>query len=161
MVAPSFVLHCCVSCIVSTVSTTSAQSPTNSPWDSCSSVQSYVQSHPNCYIDNFEGSGFSDSCSGFFCYTNYNYTDIYVNECEDPVSVAVYYDSYGDYDYDYSNYYHFQYAFNQSETVDNDASYGDSGRYTAIMARNASHLGFEVYTHCLLTYLVHYLWKII
>ena len=84
-----------------------------------------------------------------------------MDECEDPVSVAVYYDDYGDYDYDYSNYYLFQYAFNQSETVDSDSFYGDSGRYTAIMARNASHIGFEVYTHCLLTtcYIIKYSMK--
>ena len=72
------------------------------------------------------------------------YLSVFVEECEDPASVLVHYDL-----YDEDSFDEFQYVFNQSEIVDNDGiySYGDSGRYTGIMARNASHLGFEVYTH--------------
>ena len=72
------------------------------------------------------------------------YLSVFVEECEDPASVLVHYDLYNEDSFD-----EFQYVFNQSEIVDNDGiySYGDSGRYTGIMARNASHLGFEVYTH--------------
>ena len=61
-----------------------------------------------------------------------------MQKCEDPVTVEVYYDIYTDGFYDY-----FQYEYNQSEAVDNDVGRGLS-TYTAIMDRNASHLGFEV-----------------
>ena len=36
----------------------------------------------------------------------------------------------------------FEYLYNKSETV--NSYYGDRGHYTAIMERNASHLGFDV-----------------
>ena len=62
----------------------------------------------------------------------------FVDECQDPVTVAVHYDSY------YPDYVEFQYVYNQSEIVDNYGQ-GDTGRYSGILARNASHLGFEVY----------------
>ena len=81
---------------------------------------------------------YGDPCSGLYCYDRDFYYDFTVQKCEDPVTVEVYYDIYRDGFYDY-----FEYEYNQSETVDND---GDSGLsyYTAIMDRNASHLGFEV-----------------
>ena len=60
-----------------------------------------------------------------------------MEECQDPVSVEVHYDSY------YPDYVEFQYVYNQSEIVDNYGQ-GDTGRYSGILARNASHLGFEV-----------------
>ena len=63
-----------------------------------------------------------------------------MEECQDPVTVAVRYGTYGDTDVDYSNSVEFQYVYNQSEIVDQ----GDTGRYSGILARNASHLGFEV-----------------
>ena len=116
------------------VSTTSAQTPTHSSQDSCSSVYSYFQSHPSCYVyDTREG-----GCSGFNCSWNNSFLEVNVEECQDPVTVAVHYDSY------YSGYVEFQYVYDQSEIVDN---YGqvDTGRYSGILARNASHLGFEVY----------------
>ena len=69
---------------------------------------------------------------------------MFVEECQDPVSIVVHYEHYGDVG---STYVEFQYVFNQSEVVDNDGiySYGETERYTVTMARNASHVGFEVY----------------
>ena len=71
---------------------------------------------------------------------------MFVEECQDPVSIVVHYELYGDVG---STYVEFQYVFNQSEVVDNDGiySYGETERYTVTMARNASHVGFEVYIY--------------
>ena len=136
------------------VSTTSAQTPTDSSQDSCSSVYSYVQSRPSCYIYDYDYDTHEEGCSAFYCSWNSSFIDVNVEECQDPVSVAVLYARYGgDYtseDYDYSDYVEFQYVYNQSETVDNYA-WGDTGKYSGILARNASHLGFGV-SHCIASY---------
>ena len=117
------------------VSTTSAQTPTDSTQDSCSSVYSYFQSHPSCSIYDYDAH--EGGCSGFYCSWNSSFIEVYVEECQDQVSVAAHYDSY------YPDYVEFQYVYNQSEIVDNYGQ-GDTGRYSGILARNASHLGFEV-----------------
>ena len=116
--------------------------------DSCSSLNQYVVWNPNCYIYSFGA-----PCSGLYCYddTTNTYVEIEVNECEDPVSVLVFYEHY---DSTIRHYEEFQYLFNQSESVENDGIYSyydysgfgdvDAGTFTAIMERNASHLGFEV-----------------
>ena len=64
---------------------------------------------------------------------------------------------YDHYDSRTGHFEDFQYLFNQSESVENDGIYSyydyydysgfgdvDTGIFTAIMERNASHLGFEV-----------------
>ena len=56
-----------------------------------------------------------------------------MKECADPVLVTVEY---------LDPKLEFKYVFDHSETVTN----GDSGNYTGVMARNASHIGFEVAT---------------
>ena len=69
-----------------------------------------------------------------------------MEKCEDPVTVEVYYSKLIYYDTITDGFYDdFQYEYNQSEAVENDVGSGLS-TYTAIMDRNASHLGFEVYT---------------
>ena len=103
-------------------------------WDSCDSLQHYVDLHPNCSISNY-----GEPCSGLFCYDYVSFSYYYnfiVQKCEDPVTVDVfvYWNSHDNVSY----YDYFDYLYNQSETVDSN------GSYTAIMERNASHLGFEV-----------------
>ena len=67
-----------------------------------------------------------------------------MEKCEDPVTVEVYYSKYIYHDTFTDGFYDdFQYKYNQSEAVDNDVGRGLS-TYTAIMDRNASHLGFKV-----------------
>ena len=74
-----------------------------------------------------------------------------MDECKDPVTVLVDYAAWTAYDgdciEDYSNSVDFRYVYNKSEIVDQ----GDTGRYSGILARNASHLGFEV-SHCIALY---------
>ena len=133
----------------STAIVTHAQS---GAYSSCGSLQHYIDGHPHmsCYI-------YEDSCSGMSCYgygingTNYVSTSFTVQKCEDPVTVYTYASiSIG------HHYFSFSYEFNKSETIDSDGHYYyyydydydydyNLSSYTAILDRNASHLGFEVH----------------
>ena len=98
-------------------------------WTSCTSLQHYVNEHPNCYIRNN-----SEPCSGLNChYEDSDVTNItfYISKCEDPVTVNVYVELYnGEYaDYEYS----------QSETF-----HLRGYSFSAILERNATHLAFMV-----------------
>ena len=75
-------------------------------------------------------------CSGKKFYLTVN-----VKRCIHLASVYVEYTLYGK-----GNYTKFEYVFHQSETVSNEGreSNGDTMLYTGVVARNASHLGFEV-----------------
>ena len=88
----------------------------------CQSFQHYVSEHPNC-------TSFGD-CYQLFCWDPHNnYAYFIVNQCEDPVTVDVGVSSPP-----------FQHQYNRSET-----EVGIDGTpFTAIMARNASHLELEV-----------------
>ena len=122
---------------------------TRAQWDYCG-LDRYTQPGFNCFVENY-----GEPCSGIYCYNNNTYISIFVQKCEDPVSVLVHYDYY-DYDFGFEE---FQYVYNQSETVENDGYYSyysyyygydssgqfvEPGSYTGILDRNASHLGFEV-----------------
>ena len=113
------------------VSVINAHSTTGASQDSCSSLQRYITLH-NCYNP---GQIFNkNSCSlHIICTYNDLLVEVLVKECADPVSVTVHYILYGGTE--------FKYVFGHSETVTN----GDSGNYTGIVARNASHTGFEVH----------------
>ena len=65
---------------------------------------------------------------------------VVVKRCVYPASVDVKCLLYG------RNHTMFEYVFQQSETVSNEGreSNGDTMLYTGVVARNASHLGFEV-----------------
>ncbi|CAI8024431.1 hypothetical protein GBAR_LOCUS14183, partial [Geodia barretti] len=128
------------------VSTTSTQTPAVSSQDPCSSVHSYIESHPDCSVYDLREGG----CSEVDCHWNNSYIAVDVDECKDPVTVEVNYATWTSYDgdciEDLSNSFNFFYFYNQSEIVDNYKVRKDTGRYSAILARNASHLGFEVRT---------------
>lgn len=98
--------------------------------NSCGSLQHYVDTHQGCHINR-------DSCSGLSCYDNITNISFIVQNCEDPVTVDVYVESNKGGDPAYLSY-----QFNQSETVNTEFN-----SFTAIMDRNASHLGFMVYTY--------------
>ena len=66
------------------------------------------------------------------------YLEVVVKQCVNPASVDVKCMSYGK-----RNYTMFEYVFQQSETVSNEGN-GYTRLYTGVVARNASHLGFEV-----------------
>ncbi|CAI8024429.1 hypothetical protein GBAR_LOCUS14183 [Geodia barretti] len=127
------------------VSTTSTQTPAVSSQDPCSSVHSYIESHPDCSVYDLREGG----CSEVDCHWNNSYIAVDVDECKDPVTVEVNYATWTSYDgdciEDLSNSFNFFYFYNQSEIVDNYKVRKDTGRYSAILARNASHLGFELY----------------
>ena len=116
---------------------------------SCESLEQYVDQHSDqdCYIYQYP------PCSGMSCSdqggsTANTYASIYIQRCEDPVTVYTYVDVYQN-----GHYHYYSYEFNQSETVDTYGyyyDYDDHGNHnlsslTAILDRNASHLGFEVY----------------
>ena len=144
----------------STAIVTQAQS---GAYSSCGSLQHYIDEHPriSCYI-------YGDPCSGMSCNsyglngTHYVYVSFTVQKCEDPVTVY----TYGDVGFNTGHYLYFSYEFNKSETVDTygygydyyyEYDYGydhNLSSYTAILDRNASHLGFEVYT-CTCMYIVN------
>ena len=65
------------------------------------------------------------------------YTAVFIQKCEDPVTVDVYVFD----DADVAFYY----SYNESETVD----YGQDS-YTGILERNATHLGFMVGVHVII-----------
>ena len=71
------------------------------------------------------------------------YLIVVVKRCVNPASVDVKCMLYGKRPWNYSK---FEYVFQQSETVSNEGreSNGDTRLYTGVVARNASHLGFEV-----------------
>ena len=120
-------------------------------YSSCEPLQQYVDEHPGCYIYyNY----YDEICYGMRCSGSgpngsnitYLYTRFNVQRCQDPVTVSTY-----AYMYQNGRYHGFSYTFDQSETVDNLDYYYyyyydsyDDVSYTAILDRNASHLGFEV-----------------
>ena len=69
------------------------------------------------------------------------YLTVIVKQCVNPASVDVKCALYGK-----RNYTKFEYVFQQSETVRSEGreNNGDTRLYTGVVARNASHLGFEV-----------------
>ena len=75
------------------------------------------------------------------CFEDKFYLRIIVKQCVNPASVYVECNLYGK-----RNSTRFEYVFQQSETVSNEGreSNGDTRLYTGVVARNASHLGFEV-----------------
>ena len=122
--------------------TISAQPPTGSSQDSsCSSVLRYIQMHPGCLIPERIFVGIS-TCLNIMCSCTNFYLKAFVNEC--PVSVHIEFDLY------YVT--ELTHVFSQSETVETQGSNGDTWNYTGIMARNVSHLGFEVCS-CSIEYL--------
>ena len=125
-----------------TSATVSAQPPTGSSQDSsCSSVLRYIQTHPGCAIVDRIFVGFS-TCSNILCSLDKSYLNAVLHEC--PVSVYIQFELYY-----VTKVIH---VFSQSETVETQGSNGDTWKYTGIMARNASHLGFEVCS-CSIEYL--------
>ena len=91
--------------------TTGGHFPTASPWDSCSSVQSYLDSHPHCYTNLFD----EIDCYHMTCSDAKLYLLVIVKQCVNPASVYVDYTLYGK-----RNYTKFEYVFQQSETVSNE-----------------------------------------
>ena len=81
-----------------------------------------------------------NSCSHIICSENDFYLEVRVRECTNPAPVEITYGWCGQIPAN------IKYVFEQSETVRNVSkqSNGDTKRYTGIVARNASHLGFEV-----------------
>ena len=78
------------------------------------------------------------NCVGFSCFGDDSII-VRAKRCTDPVEISV---NYGFTD-DNGNEHTFRHTFNKSETVGNDGN-GDTGRYTAVMSRNISHVRFEV-----------------
>ena len=74
------------------------------------------------------------------------YLEVVVKQCVNPASVDVKCMLYPKRPW---NYTMFEYVFHQSETVSNEGR-EDTRLYTGVVARNASHLGFEVLAqiHC-------------
>ena len=68
-----------------------------------------------------------------FCHADEINGGVFIDTCQDPVYAGVFVDLY------YPNYDYFFYYYNQSEMVEEDDFV-----YTALMKRNASHLGFMV-----------------
>ena len=105
-------------------------------WTSCASLQLYVNEHPECYVEDF-----GEPCSGLYCEVingnHYIYSVVFIQKCEDPVTV----DAYVFDDADVAFYY----SYNESETVD----YSQDS-YTGILERNATHLGFMVGVHVII-----------
>ena len=114
---------------------------------SCESLEQYVDQHSDqdCYIYQ------NPLCYGMYCSnhggsTANRYASLFVQRCEDPVTVYTYASV------NQSGHYHYySYVFNQSETVDTNGYFSDHDHsnhnlssLTAILDRNASHLGFEV-----------------
>ena len=96
--------------------------------------------HPGCFIA--ERVFGSSTCSNIICSsTNFN-INAFAKEC--PVSVHIQFELY------YVT--ELTHVFSKSETVETQDSNGDTWNYTGIMARNASHLGFEVCS-CSIEYL--------
>ena len=83
----------------------------------------------------------SHECFIMYCSADTFDLKVVVKQCVDPASVDVKCMSYGK-----GNYTKFEYVFQQSETVRSEGreSNGDTRLYTGVVARNASHLGFEV-----------------
>ena len=118
-------------------------------YSSCGSLQHYINEHLpiSCRI-------YGDPCYGMSCYnygindTRYVYASFTVQKCEDPVTVYTY-----AYVTTANHYLSFSYQFNKSETIDYyhydyDYDYDNLSSYTAILDRNATHLGFEVNVVC-------------
>ena len=85
--------------------------------------------------------GFS-TCLNILCSLDKSYLKAVLHEC--PVSVFIQFELY------YVT--KVTHVFSKSETVEMQGSNGDTWKYTGIMARNASHLGFEVCS-CSIEYL--------
>ena len=118
-------------------------------YSSCEPFEQYVDEHPDCYI--YHTYGDHEICYGMRCRggpngsnITYLYTSFSVHRCQDPVTVY----TYARLRYQNGPYHRYTYTFDQSETVDNLDPYyyydGLNTSYTAILDRNASHLGFEV-----------------
>ena len=119
-------------------------------YSSCEPLEQYVDEHPDCYVYHSYYYHNDEPCSGIRCVgsgpndTNitYLFTSFTVQRCQDPVTLYTYTNVYQN---DLHHYY--LYIFNQSERVDNVGYYYHhylNTSYTAILDRNASHLGFEV-----------------
>ena len=100
-------------------------------WVSCTSLQHYVDEHPNCFING--DTHYLQPCELNCHYEDSDVTniDFYVSKCEDPVTVYVYLELYNG---EYTNYW-----YNQSETF----HFGGYS-FNAILERNATHLAFMV-----------------
>ena len=111
-------------------------------------MEQYVNEHPGCYIYYSYYDGYR-ICYGMSCRSSGpNGSDITslrtsfsVRRCQDPVNVYTYASMYQN-----GRYHYYYYTFYQSETLDNPGYYyyNRNTSYTAILDRNASHLGFEV-----------------
>ena len=117
-------------------------------YSSCEPLEQYEDEHTGCSI---YPTYYREICPGMRCRGSgpngsnitYLYARFSVRRCQDPVTVYTYV-----YMYRNGRYHRYSYTFNQSETVDHLDNYyyynSPNTSYTAIMDRNASHLGFEV-----------------
>ena len=114
---------------------------------SCEHLEQYAEEQ-GCYLyrNYYDKICYGMRCSGSGpngSNITYLYRRFSVQRCQDPVTVYTYVRMRRN-----GYYYRFSYTFDQSETIDNPYDYyyynGRNISYTAILDRNATHLGFEV-----------------